>query len=97
VTKYVLTKPHFLDNSIKDVGEEVELPDDARPSLGMEGIDAEGRAKCEQRDKENREKIEKAVASGQLSRTLAENVIPKAEKLPVDVGEDGHGQGRRRR
>lgn len=87
MVKYVLTKQHFLNNVIQEPGTEVEWGDQP-PSLGMEGIDDAGKAKCKERDDKQRGAREQAVKSGFMSQIAAENVVPKPEQPPVDEDED---------
>lgn len=95
MTRYILTKPHFIDNQVKDAGTEIET--DAPPSLGMEGVDDEGRKKCEARDEEMKKRRDQAVASGAVSKVMADNVIPKPEKPPPADEQEDSSHGRRPR
>lgn len=94
MTKYVLTKPHFLDNRYLEAGQEVETDDP--PSLGMEGVDEEGKAKCKARDEQRAKALEQAVAGGKVSRIIADNLSPKPQAPPEpEEEEEPHKVGRR--
>lgn len=94
MTKYILTKPHFIGNRLMEAGTEYETDDP--PSLGMEGVDDEGEAKCKERDEKRAKSIEQAVTGGRMSRIVAENLSPKPEPLPEpDEEEDPPRAGRR--
>ena len=94
MTTYKLTKPHFLrSGKAGELGTETWVPAgeeidwDAPPTLGMEGIDDEGRAKCKERDEKRRISTEQSVQQGRLSRVMAENIGPKTEPLPEEDDE----------
>lgn len=82
MAKYVLTKPHFINNRYIEAGVGYETDDP--PSLGMEGVDDEGKAKCKERDEKRAKSIEQAVAGGKMSKIVAENLSPKPEPAPPD-------------
>ena len=95
MAKYVLTKPHFIENRYIEAGTSYETDDP--PSLGMEGVDDEGKRKCKDRDEKRAASIEQAVAGGKMSKIVAENLSPKPEAPPEsDQDEDdSHKPGRR--
>lgn len=90
MTRYRLTKDHFIadpDNPqagplLHIAGTEVEYGD-AVPTLGMEGIDDEGRAKIKARADEEREKKRAAAAQAPgKSTTIMDRVVPRVEEEP---------------
>lgn len=103
MTKYVLTRPHFIHRTgadtpvLVEAGETIEWGD-LDPSLGMAGVDEDGEAKCKKRDEKLRAQKDEAVASGRISRVVADS-LPKAEPAPElpDEDDEPHGRGRRRR
>jgi len=88
MTRYKLTREHFIieeDNPsdgpvLHAAGTEVEWGDKV-PTLGMEGIDEEGRRKCKERAAAERDKRTQAqqATPGQSTRIM-DSVIPKIEE-----------------
>lgn len=103
MTQYRLTAPHFLRSGkegeqgtevLVPVGEVIEWP--GVPSLGMEGIDDEGKAKCKERDEKRKAFQQQAVQEGRMSRVMAENIGPKPHvEEPEEQEHEDHHRGRR--
>lgn len=89
MTKYKLTRQHFIVNPenpqagplLHEAGTEVEW-DDKEPTLGMEGLDEEGRKKCKERAAQEKEKRERAAhgAPPGRSTTIMDTVVPRADE-----------------
>jgi hypothetical protein len=102
MTQYRLTAPHYLRSGKEGeagtevyvpVGDLVEWP--GPPTLGMEGVDDEGKAKCKERDEKRRAQTAEAVAAGRLSRIQAENLGPKPTPTEDEAEDDEPHRGRR--
>jgi hypothetical protein len=76
LAKYRLTKPHFINNELREAGTELET--DEFPSLGMEALDEEAASACKQRDKQQQERRRRAQAAG-MSQITLDNLVPKVE------------------
>jgi hypothetical protein len=85
MTRYRLTKPHYLRHNKAEAGTEVLVEAgeviewEGPPSLGMEAVDDEGRAKCRERDEKRDRSKQQAVQSGRMSQVTADNIGPKPE------------------
>lgn len=88
MTRYRLTREHFIPHPdspdqgplLHPAGEEVEWGD-AEPTLGMEGIDEEGKKKVKARADQEKVKREAAAAGApQRSTTVMDTVVPRVEE-----------------
>jgi hypothetical protein len=111
MTAFRLTKPHYLRRGKEgesgtevyvEAGEVIDWR--GPPTLGMEGVDDDGIAKCKERDEKRKNAQQQAVAQGRMSKVMAENIGPKTEPPPPehdddrddsDDSDDPHPRGKR--